>query len=194
MLASGSNEYLSFVLSKLRNHDGSFIYATDTVFKDRRRRDVMHLLQKWSTLRKQQNLQSSIVMHANFGGVTSGFHLLSFCHMDPLVFVAPPALPQVLAHILNAASPDAASEIQTPLITHLARQLKRGVFCTLRGSSTSSVPTYGLHVLACLSSRAGLSYPSWHKSTCEPSTYLSIWTTPYLTINGSIASAVLSSG
>jgi hypothetical protein len=93
MLASGSNKYLSFVLSKLRNHDGSFIYATDTVFKDQCCWDVMRLLQKWSTLCKQQNLESSIVTHADFRGVTSGFHLLSFRHVDPLVFVAPPALP-----------------------------------------------------------------------------------------------------
>jgi hypothetical protein len=114
VLASGSNKYLSFVLSKLRNHDGSFIYATDTVFKDWRIWDVMHLLQKWSTLCKQQNLESSIVTHADFGGVTSGFHLLSFHHVNPSVFIAPLALPQVLVHILNAASPDAASEIARP--------------------------------------------------------------------------------
>ncbi len=35
VLALGSNKYLSFVLSKLRYHEGPFIYATDTVFKDR---------------------------------------------------------------------------------------------------------------------------------------------------------------
>jgi hypothetical protein len=114
VLASGSNKYLGFVLSKLRNHISAFMYAMDTVFKDWCCRDIMRLLRKWSTLYKQHDLESSIVEHADFGGVTSGFHWLSYRHVDPSVFVAPTPLPRVLAHILNAASPDAASEISRP--------------------------------------------------------------------------------
>ena len=44
ILALGSNEYLSFVLSKLRYHQGMFIYATDFVFKGRWPRDVLRSL------------------------------------------------------------------------------------------------------------------------------------------------------
>jgi hypothetical protein len=114
VLASGSNKYLSFVLPKLKYHHGPFIYATDIVFKDRRQRDITRLLRKWSSLRVHQGLMSSIVMHANFEGVLSAVHLMSYRGVDPSVFTVPPSLPQVLAHIINPASPDAAREIPRP--------------------------------------------------------------------------------
>jgi hypothetical protein len=110
ILALGSNKYLSFVLSKLRHHQGMFIYATNSVFKGRRPRDVLRSLQKWASLREQQGLLSSIVAHAVFGGITSAIHLMSYKRVDPSVFVAPPSLPRVLAHIIDAAAPDAAKE------------------------------------------------------------------------------------
>jgi hypothetical protein len=114
VLASGSNKYLSFVLPKLKYHHRPFIYPTDIVFKDHRQRDIMRLLQKLSSLCVHQGLLSSIVMHANFGGVSSAVHLMSYCRVDPSVFTAPPFLPQVLAHIINPASPDAMREIPRP--------------------------------------------------------------------------------
>jgi hypothetical protein len=114
ILALGSNEYLSFVLSKLRYHQGMFIYATDFVFKGRRPRDVLRSLQKWASLQEQQGLLSSIVVHADFGGITSAIHLMSYKRVDPSVFVAPPSLPRVLAHIIDAAAPDAAKETPRP--------------------------------------------------------------------------------
>ncbi len=114
VLASGSNKYLSFVLSKLRYHEGPFIHATDTVFKDCCRQDIMCLLWKWATLCKQQDLVTSVVTHADFGGVTSGIHLLSYQRVDPSIFDTPPLLLRVLAHIINSPLPDAASEIARP--------------------------------------------------------------------------------
>ena len=50
VLASGSHEYLSFLLTKLRYHEGPFIYSTDIVFKGRRPRDVKRLYQAWTSL------------------------------------------------------------------------------------------------------------------------------------------------
>ena len=41
VLALGSHKYLSYILPKLRSHEGPFIYATDCVFKDCWRRDVL---------------------------------------------------------------------------------------------------------------------------------------------------------
>jgi hypothetical protein len=74
----------------------------------------MCLLWKWATLHEQQDLVSSVVTHADFGGVTSGIHLLSYQRVDPSIFDTPPLLPRVLAQIINAALLDAASKIARP--------------------------------------------------------------------------------
>ncbi len=116
LLASGSNEYLNFVFPKLKHHQGPFVYATDIVFKDRRLCDVARLYAKWTSLRKEQGLTSSIMTHAEFGGVTSAFHLLSYQGMDAAVFSPRGALPQVLRHILDPAAPNAAEEAARPTL------------------------------------------------------------------------------
>jgi hypothetical protein len=61
ILALGSHKYLSFVMTKLRSHDGPFIYATDTVFKGSCSWDLNRLLNLWSTLRLQQGLVLSTI-------------------------------------------------------------------------------------------------------------------------------------
>jgi hypothetical protein len=55
-----------------------------------------------------------VLAHTEFGGVTSAIHLISYWGVEDSVFDAPPALPRVLAHILNSTSPDAAQEIDSP--------------------------------------------------------------------------------
>ncbi len=114
VLASGSNKYLGFIRSRLMHHEGPFIYSTDLIVKNHRRRDIICLLDTWARLCKEQGLESAIISLADFGGVTSAIHIISYHHVDQLVFTPPWALPQVLAHILNAASPDAAREISEP--------------------------------------------------------------------------------
>ena len=114
VLASGSHEYLSFLLTKLRYHEGPFIYSTDIVFKGRRPRDVKRLYQAWTSLHDGQGLCSRLVSHADFGGVTSAIHLVSYKGIDDSVFDAPPVLPRRLEHVINSASPDSARAIPTP--------------------------------------------------------------------------------
>ena len=111
VLTSGSHEYLSHVLTKLRYHEGPFIHATDFVVKGWGRQDVECLYGVRASLREEQGLCSRVVLHAEFGGVTSSIHLISYQGVDDVVFNAPPALPRVLAHILDSASPDKAQEI-----------------------------------------------------------------------------------
>ena len=55
-----------------------------------------------------------MVRHSDFGGVTLGIHLISFQGVDAGVFHPPPALPRILAHIVNAATPDPSREIESP--------------------------------------------------------------------------------
>jgi hypothetical protein len=71
VLALGSHEYLNFILTKLRYHEGPFMYATDTVFRGRRPQDMDRLLEAWINLRHRQGLDSCVVRHTNFGGLTS---------------------------------------------------------------------------------------------------------------------------
>jgi hypothetical protein len=93
VLASGSHKYLIFILTKLRYHEGPFMYAADTVFRGWRPWDMDPLLEAWIDLRHRQGLESCAVHHTNFGGVTSGFHLVSSWRVDVTAFRLPPALP-----------------------------------------------------------------------------------------------------
>ncbi len=90
------------------------MYATDIVFRGPRPRDMVRLLEAWIDLCHRQGLDSCVVHHANFGGVTSGFHLVSSRRVDVTAFRPPPALPQILMHILNAATPDSLRGIEPP--------------------------------------------------------------------------------
>jgi hypothetical protein len=112
VLASGTHEWFSFISAKLSAHVGTFIYATDVVFRGRRPWDVSRLLDAWANLRDQQGF--TLVRNSDFGGVTSGIHLLSSRGVDAAVFCPPPALPRILAHIVNAATPDPLREIELP--------------------------------------------------------------------------------
>ena len=112
MLASGTHEWFSFIATKLSAHVGPFMYATDVVFRGRRPRDVSRLLDAWANLRDRQGFTSRVVRHSDFGGVTLGIHLLSSRGVDAAVFCPPPALPHILAHIVNAATPDPLREIE----------------------------------------------------------------------------------
>ena len=114
MLASGSQEYLNYILSKLSHHEGLFIYCTNILTKGQLRQDIERIYAKWAALRGLQGLRSRVLAHAEFGGVTSAIHLISYWGVEDSVFDAPPALPRVLAHILNSASPDAAGDIDSP--------------------------------------------------------------------------------
>jgi len=116
VLASGTHEWFTFISSKLSAHVGPFIYATDVVFRGRRPRDISRLLYvyAWANLRDRQGFSSRVVRHSDFGGVTSGIHLLSSRGVDAAVFCPPPALPHILAHIVNAATPDPLREIELP--------------------------------------------------------------------------------
>ena len=93
VLALGMHEWLNFISTKLRCHEGPFIYATNTVFKGQHPRDLDRLLNTWIDLCRRQGLASCVVRHANFGGVTSGFHLVSSRGVHMTAFRPPPALP-----------------------------------------------------------------------------------------------------
>jgi hypothetical protein len=114
VLALGLYEHLNFILTKLRYHEAPFMYATDTVFKGWRPQDMESLLNASIDLHHQQGLALCVVRHVNFGGVTSGFQIAKSWRVDMTAFRPTPALPRILAHILNAATPDLSREIEPP--------------------------------------------------------------------------------
>jgi hypothetical protein len=93
VLALGSNKYLGFVRSKLKHHEGPFIYSTNLIVKNSCRRDIICLLDTWARSHKEQGLETAIISHADLGGMTSAIHIISYRHVDQSVFTPPRALP-----------------------------------------------------------------------------------------------------
>jgi hypothetical protein len=86
----------------------------DIVVKGHQRQDIVCLYKMWTALQKDQGLLSSVVSHADFCGVTSAIHLMSYQGANQSIFIALLLLSRVLAHILNAAFLDVAHEIKPP--------------------------------------------------------------------------------
>ena len=119
VLSSGSMQFLPQVMSKLKTHVGSFVYATDVVFAGRRVRDIQR---SYCTMQQQRlvdyGLESVQVLHAEFGGITSAIHLLSYRMLTPDVFRPYNVLQRSLAHVLDAATSISGVEIgEPPLLT-----------------------------------------------------------------------------
>jgi hypothetical protein len=114
ILGSGSHKYLSFVLTKLRSHVGPFLYANNCVFKGRQRRNINRLYRSWAAWDVLYNLDSAVVVHAEFGGVTSASHLISYWRVDTAIFTPVCSLPQMLRHVLNAVTMGKMHKINQP--------------------------------------------------------------------------------
>jgi hypothetical protein len=56
VLSLGSHKYLGFVRSKLKHHEGPFIYSTNIIIKNHQKRDIIHILEAWSKLRREHVL------------------------------------------------------------------------------------------------------------------------------------------
>ncbi len=126
VLSSGSHKYLGFARSKLKYHEGPFIYSTNIIIKNRCQRDIICILEAWSKLRREQGLESNMIKHANFGGVTSALHILSYKHVDPSVFTPPPGssactcphYQRCIARCSQGNQQTATSQRQCPLYTY----------------------------------------------------------------------------
>ena len=115
VLASGMTQFLPQVMSKLRTHVGSFIYATDIVFSGRRARDIHR---EYLTMQQHRHLQYGLasvqVSHEEFAGITSAFHFLSYRNVNPAVFCTYNVLHRALVHVLNPATNSYGVEISRP--------------------------------------------------------------------------------
>jgi hypothetical protein len=110
ILGSGKSEFFSVMLVKLSAHVGLLLYLNG-----HRLRLVRGLYSscscKWWL---EHSLQSVVVAHANFGGVTSAIYLIAYRGMADLCFRPHWALAQTLAHTINPASIVRAPAINPP--------------------------------------------------------------------------------
>ena len=114
ILGSGSHDFLRHIMPKLRHHAGPFIFANDMVFTGRRQYDVDRLYRSWATHDTTLGLESIVVRHAEFGGVTSAWHVVSFRGVDRSIFTPTAPLPRTLRHVLCDTTPTAFQEIPAP--------------------------------------------------------------------------------
>ena len=114
ILGSGSHEFLRLIMPKLRHHAGPFIFANDMIFTGRRQYDLDRLYRSWTTHDVTLGLDSVVVRHAEFGGVTSAFHVVSFRGVNRSVFTPTAPLPRTLRHVLCDTSSSPLQEIAIP--------------------------------------------------------------------------------
>lgn len=80
------------------------------------RRDLRRRYARWALDHVQLGLSSTIVNHADFGGVTSASHYICFRNISKEGVIYVPCTPRCLSHVLNAAdSPERTSEIPAPM-------------------------------------------------------------------------------
>ena len=114
LLGSGSHEFLRLIMPKLRHHVGPFIFANDMAFTGRRCSKVNRLHRSWAAHDYRMGLESTTVRHADFGGITSAVHGISFRGVDISIFTPSAPLPRTLRHVLSDTTPDATQEISAP--------------------------------------------------------------------------------
>ena len=99
-------------MSKLNTHVWPFIYNMDDVFAGRREQDVN---QRYVTLQGQRMVMDDmllvLVVHKEFGGITSAVHVLWCRNIDNTVFCPYNVLHQSLVHVLSLATHAYGAEI-----------------------------------------------------------------------------------
>ena len=93
ILGSGSHDFLRLIMPKLRHHVGPFIYANEVVFANQRTLDLMRLYKAWGVHGILLGLHSITTTHAEFGGVTSACHMISFHGVSQDIFTPKALLP-----------------------------------------------------------------------------------------------------
>jgi len=114
ILGSGSHDFLRLLMPKLKHHVGPFIYANEVVFTNQRPRDLMGLYKTWAVHDVLLGLHSVITTHAEFGGVTSARHMISFRGVAQDIFTPKAPLPRTLRHVLSDTAAVAVQEISAP--------------------------------------------------------------------------------
>ena len=93
-----------------------FLYSVDVRFERYRPRDLLRHYERWVRDHACMGLGSSVVRHADCGGVTSAAHYVCFGNIfnKPTIYV--PCVPRILSHIINPAEKTIwRSQVEAPL-------------------------------------------------------------------------------
>ena len=114
ILGLGSHEFLHLIMPKQRQHVGPFIFANDMAFTGRWDSEINRLHRSWAAHDRKMGLESTTVHHAEFRGITSAVHGISFRGVDKSIFSPSAPLPRTLRHVLSDTTPNATQEISAP--------------------------------------------------------------------------------
>ena len=117
-VGSGSLLLCREVMSKLNNHFGAYLYAVDMDFSGLRPRQLASVLgyAKSGGRRYLEDLglSTSVLMHEEYGGITSAQHLVGYRNVEPRVLMPRSPLHRTLAHIIDPAAHTRAVEACKP--------------------------------------------------------------------------------
>ena len=114
ILASGSVKFCEPLLTQLQSHTGPFIFAVDMKFQGIRTRSLAGACHIIQSKLHQLHLHTSVLIHADFGGVTSACHPVAHRNVHPEVFTPFFSLPRTLSHIIDPAAKVHGTEIVVP--------------------------------------------------------------------------------
>ena len=103
LLASGSFGFCREMVDKLRHHIGPYLYAIDMNFRLMRPRLVDHALGHYSSQLRELGMDTTRVVHAEFGGVTTARHVIAHRNIvGKDVFVPHRILNRTLSHVISS--------------------------------------------------------------------------------------------
>lgn len=103
VLACGSTNFLEIVHNKFFGHRGGFLFSVSVQFDSCSRRNLLRWYARWLLDHAQLGLSSTVVNHANFGGITLAAHYICFRNISKKEASFIPYTPRCLSHILIAA-------------------------------------------------------------------------------------------
>ena len=115
IMGSGSIHFLDTFSRETIVHCKGFLYAvTLETRRYARQRDAHRQLTSWSRALADRGLDSHVLRHQDFGGITNAEFLVGHRGFTSSSFVAREALPRTLGHVINAASSGYFPEIPEP--------------------------------------------------------------------------------
>ena len=120
ILGSGSLKFLDELPTPFLHESNSFVYAVELDFRRfHRKRDLDRMLRSIATRLAGKHLDSEIVHHADFGGVTNASYVVAARGIDTACFRTNDGLPRTLSHIISAATPGNHKAIEPPPPIHI---------------------------------------------------------------------------
>jgi len=114
VLASGSPAARNEIMAKLGPQHDTFIFCCSTQFDKISLQDSVRLTRNIIAHASLQGLSPLEVNYSDFGGVTNASHLILCNGVGLHCFAAPPAMPRILAHLLDSAARGSFTPIERP--------------------------------------------------------------------------------